>query len=43
VAVAMIGPLAWEPPYAEDVGLKSNKKKKEKKNRTKMLIITTII
>ena len=29
-AVAMIGPLAWEPPYAEDAALKRQKKKKQK-------------
>ena len=32
-AVALIGPLAWEPPCALDVALKKTKdKKKEKKN-----------
>ena len=29
-AIAPIGPLAWEPPYAEGTSLKSQKKKKEK-------------
>ena len=29
-ATALIGPLAWEPPYASGVALK--KKKKKKKN-----------
>ena len=28
-AVALIGPLAWEPPYAMGAALKSKKKKKE--------------
>ena len=30
VAVAPIAPLAWEPPYATGVALKSEKKKKMK-------------
>ena len=30
--MALIRPLAWEPPYAEDVALKRQKKKKKKKN-----------
>ena len=30
-AVAPIGPLAWEPPYAVGVSLKRPKKKKKKK------------
>ena len=29
-AVAPIGPLAWEPPYAVGAALKSKKKKKKK-------------
>ena len=29
-AVAPIGPLAWEPPYAVGVALKKKKKKKKK-------------
>ena len=28
-AAALIQPLAWEPPYAEDAALKKKKKKKE--------------
>ena len=28
-AVALIGPLAWEPPYAAGTALKSKKKKRE--------------
>ena len=29
VAVALIGPLAWEPPYAAGVALKSKKIKRK--------------
>ena len=29
-AVAPIGPLAWEPPYAASTALKNQKKKKKK-------------
>ena len=29
-AMALIGPLAWEPPYVMGVGLKRSKKKKKK-------------
>ena len=32
-AVALIGPLTWEPPYAADMVLKSKKKKKKKKKK----------
>ena len=32
-ALALIKPLAWEPPYASSVALKSKKKKKKKKKR----------
>ena len=31
-AVALIGPLAWEPPYAVGAALKKKKKRKTKKN-----------
>ena len=31
-AVAPIGPLAWEPPYAVSAALKRQKKKKKKKS-----------
>ena len=34
-ATAPIRPLAWGPPYAADVALKSKKKKKKKKKITK--------
>ena len=33
--VALIRPLAWEPPYAAGVALKRQKKKKEKKKKKK--------
>ena len=36
-ATALIGPLAWEPPYAVGVALK--KQKDKKKNTKKMLTI----
>ena len=29
VATALIGPLAWEPPYATSVALENTKKKKK--------------
>ena len=32
-AVALIGPLAWDPPYVMDVALKAKKKKKRKKEK----------
>ena len=32
-AVALIRPLAWEPPYAEGEALKSKKAKKKKKRQ----------
>ena len=34
-AVALIGPLAWEPPYAMDVALKKGQKKKREREREK--------
>ena len=33
-AIAPIGPLAWEPPYAMGVALEKTKKKKKKKKNT---------
>ena len=33
-AAALIGPLAWEPPYAAAVALKSKKKKKKRDTTT---------
>jgi len=32
VAVALIGPLAWESPYAAGVALKSKKERRKKRN-----------
>ena len=32
-ATALIGPLAWEPPYAMGVALEKTKKKKKKKKK----------
>ena len=32
-AIALIGPLAWEPPYTASVALKRQKLKKKKKSR----------
>ena len=31
-AAALIGPLAWEPPYAVGVALEKTKRQKKKKN-----------
>ena len=43
-AVAPIGPLAWEPPYAMGVGLKGQKtKKKKEENEVKCLKLADII
>ena len=33
-ATALIGPVAWQPPYAEGAALKRKKKKKKKDVRT---------
>ena len=35
VATAPIGPLAWEPPYAVGVALKSKKKKRREREKQK--------
>ena len=32
-ATALIGPLAWEPPYAMGVALKKNPKRQEKRKK----------
>ena len=32
-AVALIRPLAWEPPYAEDVALKRERERKKERKR----------
>jgi len=37
VATALIRPLAWEPPYAEGVALKGQKKDKKKKKKKNSL------
>ena len=37
-AVAPIGPLAWEPPYAMGAALKSKKKKKRIVNSENQLV-----
>ena len=45
-AVVPIKPLAWEPPYAADVALKSKakwKKKKKKKYQTNIQHFSNII
>ena len=31
-ATALIGPLAWEPPYAMDAALEEKERQKKKKN-----------
>ena len=40
-AVAPIRPLAWEPPCARGVALKSKKKKKKKKKK-KILVLVLV-
>ena len=42
-AIAPIGPLAWEPPYAESVALKRLKKKKKKKKKDYIRKIANIL
>ena len=42
-AVALIRPLAWEPPYAMSVALKSQKKKKYREMFIHSLIQQTFI
>ena len=39
-AIALIVPLAWEPPYAKGLALKSQKKKTKKKNPKKTFLYT---
>ena len=36
VAIALIGPLAWEPPDAMGVALEKAKRQKQKRNKKKM-------
>ena len=38
-AVALIRPLAWEPPYAAGAALKSRRKEKKKKERVRRAIL----
>ena len=38
VAVALIRPLAWKPPYAVGAAIKIQKKKKKKKKKAKLLL-----
>ena len=38
-AVALIKPLAWEPPYAMKVALKSRKKKKKRRRRSLAILL----
>ena len=35
VAIALIRPLAWEPPYAAGAALEKTKKKKKRKKKEK--------
>ena len=42
-AVAWIGPLAWEAPYAEGAALKGQKTKKRKKKKEKKFSTCTVI
>ena len=37
-AVALIRPLAWEPPYAMGAALKKKKRKKEKKKKKNQMV-----
>ena len=36
-ATALIGPLAWEPPYAAEVDLGKAKRQKKKKKKKKII------
>ena len=38
VATALIGPLAWEPPYAAHVALEKQKDQKKKKKKKKEMM-----
>ena len=38
VATALIGPLAWEPPYATGVAQEKAKRQKKKKKKKKLMI-----
>ena len=41
-AIALIGSLAWEPPYATGVALEKKKKKKERKKKKKRIHMFSI-
>ena len=41
-ATALIGPLAWEPPYAVGAALEKAKRPKKKKKKVKFDFNTTI-
>ena len=44
-AVALIGPLAWEPPNAKGAALKKKKKKKKERNimKGKYVILNILV
>ena len=42
VATALIGPLAWEPPYAVGMALEKAKRQKDKKKKKKELLNSII-
>ena len=42
-AVALIRPLAWEPPYAEGAALKKKKRKKKGKKNHNVVPLSHII
>ena len=42
-AVALIRPLAWEPPYAASEALKKRQKEKEKKKKNASIIMEIFI
>ena len=37
-AAALIGPLAWEPPYATSAALEETKKKKKESTKVKLYL-----
>ena len=43
VAIAPIGPLAWEPPYAAGAALEKAKKDKRKKKKKEMCDVTLFL
>ena len=42
-ATALIGPLAWEPPYAAGIALKRKKDKKKKKKKKEFVQILYLL